>query len=101
VAGTFSTCRGIDAGIVLGTFSTFPLLPSSSLTLAAAIAAAAQSQTPSSPSPSPPSDFNSGSGAGIHTHLRNDWYFLASLPTPLTKQRAADLGMIFWFMKAW
>jgi hypothetical protein len=38
---------------------------------------------------------------GIRTHLGNDWYFLAGLPTPLTKARVADLGMIFWFMKAW
>jgi hypothetical protein len=37
---------------------------------------------------------------GIRTHLGNDWYFLAGLPMPLTKQRVADLGMIFWFMKA-
>jgi hypothetical protein len=38
---------------------------------------------------------------GIRTHLGQDWYFLAGLPTPLTKARVADLGMIFWFMKAW
>lgn len=38
---------------------------------------------------------------GIRTHLGNDWYFLAGLPTPVTNQRVADLGMIFWFMKAW
>ena len=38
---------------------------------------------------------------GMRTHLGNDWYFLAGLPTPVTKQRVADLGMIFWFMKAW
>ena len=38
---------------------------------------------------------------GIRTHLGDDWYFLAGLPTPLTKARVADLGMIFWFMKAW
>jgi hypothetical protein len=31
----------------------------------------------------------------------HDWYVLAGLPTPLTKQRVADLGMILWFMKAW
>jgi hypothetical protein len=54
-----------------------------------------------SPGPSPPSDFNPGSGAGIRIHLGNDWYFLAGLRTPLTKQRVADLGMSFWFMKAW
>jgi hypothetical protein len=38
---------------------------------------------------------------GIRTHVGNDWYFLAGLPTPLTTQRIGDLGMIFWFMKAW
>jgi hypothetical protein len=38
---------------------------------------------------------------GMRTHLGNDWYFLAGLPTPVTKNRVADLGMIFWFMKAW
>ena len=38
---------------------------------------------------------------GIRTHLGNDWYFLAGLPTPLTSQRVGDIGMIFWFMKAW
>jgi hypothetical protein len=38
---------------------------------------------------------------GIRTHLGDDWYFLAGLPTPLTKQRVADIGMILWFMKAW
>jgi hypothetical protein len=38
---------------------------------------------------------------GIRTHLGRDWYFVAGLPTPLTKVRVADLGMIFWFMKAW
>ena len=38
---------------------------------------------------------------GMRTHLGNDWYFLAGLPTPVTKARVADLGMIFWFMKAW
>ena len=38
---------------------------------------------------------------GIRTHLGNDWYFLAGLPTPLTTQRTGDIGMIFWFMKAW
>ena len=38
---------------------------------------------------------------GMRTHLGNDWYLLAGLPTPMTKQRVADLGMIFWFMKAW
>ncbi len=38
---------------------------------------------------------------GMRTHLGNDWYFLAGLPIPLTKQRVGDIGMIFWFMKAW
>jgi hypothetical protein len=38
---------------------------------------------------------------GLRTHLGNDWYFLAGLPTPVTGQRVADFGMIFWFMKAW
>ncbi|HXY37223.1 MAG TPA: hypothetical protein VEI07_23540 [Planctomycetaceae bacterium] len=38
---------------------------------------------------------------GVRTHLGNDWYFLAGLPIPLIKERVADLGMIFWFMKAW
>ena len=38
---------------------------------------------------------------GLRTHLGNDWYFLAGLPVPVTNSRVADLGMIFWFMKAW
>jgi hypothetical protein len=38
---------------------------------------------------------------GIRTHLGHDWYFLAGLPTPVTKQRVEDLGMIFWFVKQW
>jgi hypothetical protein len=38
---------------------------------------------------------------GIRTHVGNDWYFLAGLPTPVTKERVTDFGMIFWFMKAW
>ncbi len=38
---------------------------------------------------------------GMRTHLGNDWYFLAGLPIPVTKDRVADIGMIFWFMKAW
>ena len=38
---------------------------------------------------------------GLRTHVGNDWYFLAGLPTPVTNARVADLGMIFWFMKAW
>jgi hypothetical protein len=38
---------------------------------------------------------------GLRTHLGRDWYFLAGLPTPLTKARVADIGMIFWFVKAW
>jgi hypothetical protein len=38
---------------------------------------------------------------GMRMHLGNDWYLLAGLPTPLTGQRIGDIGMIFWFMKAW
>ncbi len=38
---------------------------------------------------------------GLRTHVGNDWYFLAGLPVPVTYSRTADLGMIFWFMKAW
>jgi hypothetical protein len=38
---------------------------------------------------------------GMRTHLGNDWYFLAGLPTPLTSQRVGEIGMILWFMKAW
>jgi hypothetical protein len=38
---------------------------------------------------------------GMRTHLGNDWYFLAGLPVPVTKERTADLGIIFWIMKAW
>jgi hypothetical protein len=38
---------------------------------------------------------------GLRTHLGRDWYFLAGLPTPLTSQRIGEIGMIFWFMKAW
>jgi hypothetical protein len=38
---------------------------------------------------------------GIRTHLGHDCYFLAGLAIPVTKERVADLGMIFWFMKAW
>jgi hypothetical protein len=38
---------------------------------------------------------------GVRTHLGNDWYFLAGLPVPVTKDRVAEIGMIFWFMKAW
>jgi hypothetical protein len=38
---------------------------------------------------------------GMQIHLGNDWYFLAGLPIPVTKDRVADLGLIFWFMKAW
>ena len=38
---------------------------------------------------------------GLRTHLGRDWYFLAGLPTPLTTERIGDIGMIFWFMKAW
>jgi hypothetical protein len=38
---------------------------------------------------------------GIRTHLGREWYFLAGVPIPLTKDRVAEIGMIFWFMKAW
>ena len=38
---------------------------------------------------------------GMRTHLGNDWYFLAGLPMPVTKDRVGEIGMIFWFMKAW
>jgi hypothetical protein len=38
---------------------------------------------------------------GMRTHLGSDWYFLAGLPIPLSNQRVGDIGMIFWFMKAW
>jgi hypothetical protein len=39
---------------------------------------------------------------GMRTHLGHDWYFLAGLPVPVTKERVADnLGLICWFMKAW
>jgi hypothetical protein len=38
---------------------------------------------------------------GIRTHLGRDWYFLAGLPTPVTSARIGEIGMIFWFMKAW
>jgi hypothetical protein len=38
---------------------------------------------------------------GMRTHLGRDWYSLAGLPTPLTRARVADLGMILWFVKAW
>jgi hypothetical protein len=38
---------------------------------------------------------------GIRTHLGHDFYFLAGMPIPVTKERVADIGMIFWFMKAW
>jgi hypothetical protein len=38
---------------------------------------------------------------GMRTQLGTDWYFLAGLPNPVTKDRVADLGMIFCIMKAW
>jgi hypothetical protein len=38
---------------------------------------------------------------GIRTHLCNDWYFLAGIPSPLPRERSGEVGMIFWFMKAW
>ncbi|MBV8488474.1 MAG: hypothetical protein JO161_09360, partial [Planctomycetaceae bacterium] len=30
---------------------------------------------------------------GIRTHLGHDWYFLAGLPVPVTKDRVAEIGM--------
>jgi hypothetical protein len=38
---------------------------------------------------------------GIRTHLGRDWSIVAGIPTPVTKARVADLGMVFWFLKAW
>jgi hypothetical protein len=38
---------------------------------------------------------------GMRTHLGHDWYFLAGLRFPVTKERVADLGVICWFMRAW
>jgi hypothetical protein len=38
---------------------------------------------------------------GMRTHLGNDWYFLGGVPVPLTNERIGDIGMSFWFMKAW
>jgi hypothetical protein len=38
---------------------------------------------------------------GMRTHLGRDWYFLAGVPVPVTKDRVGETGMIFWFMKAW
>jgi hypothetical protein len=38
---------------------------------------------------------------GIRTHLGDSWYFLAGLPTPLTKERVADLGMLLLVAKSW
>jgi hypothetical protein len=38
---------------------------------------------------------------GMRTHLGYDFYFLAGMPVPVTERRVGDLGMIFWFMKAW
>jgi hypothetical protein len=38
---------------------------------------------------------------GIRTHLGNDWYFVAGLLIPVTRERVADLGLVLWFMKAW
>jgi hypothetical protein len=54
------------------------------------------------------SPLNTGGGStsasltpGFRSHLGNDWYFLGGLPVPVTKARVADLGMVFWLMKAW
>jgi hypothetical protein len=38
---------------------------------------------------------------GIRTHLGDDWYFLAGVPVPATKQRIGDIGTIIWLMKDW
>jgi hypothetical protein len=38
---------------------------------------------------------------GLRIHLGRDWYFLAGIPIPLTNRRVGDIGMIFWFRKAW
>jgi len=38
---------------------------------------------------------------GVRTHLGDDWYLLAGLPIPVTKERVADLGLVVWLMKAW
>jgi hypothetical protein len=37
----------------------------------------------------------------VPKNLGCDWYFLAGLPLPLTKERVRDIGIIFWLMKAW
>jgi hypothetical protein len=38
---------------------------------------------------------------GIRTHLGRNWSLLIGLPTPVTKERVADLGLICWFLKSW
>jgi hypothetical protein len=38
---------------------------------------------------------------GMRTHLGNNWFLQAGLPIPVTKERVADIGMIFWFQKTW
>jgi hypothetical protein len=38
---------------------------------------------------------------GMRTHLGHNWFFQAGLPIPVTKERVADIGMIFWFQKSW
>jgi hypothetical protein len=30
---------------------------------------------------------------GMRAHLGNNWFFLAGLPIPVTKQRVADVGV--------
>lgn len=37
----------------------------------------------------------------VRTQLGGDRYSPAGLPTPPTTQRAAEFGMLLWFMKAW
>lgn len=38
---------------------------------------------------------------GIRTHIGRNWSLLVGLPTPVTKERVADLGLICWFLKSW
>ena len=38
---------------------------------------------------------------GMRTHWATTGISWPGCPTPVTNQRVADLGMIFWFMKAW
>jgi hypothetical protein len=38
---------------------------------------------------------------GIRSHLGHNWFLLAGLQVPVTKERTTDLGFIFRLMKAW